>query len=128
LSISEHDEAVLLDLLNSGREYPLTPVTMIGRDEDVHIQVDSKHVSRRHAKIILGVEGYFLEDMSRNGTFINGDRVVRNRRLIKEGDIIEIMKYVGSSKQKPVFRTKLEIQEAKARSGLLGGLLGLFSR
>ena len=35
------DDAILKDLLQ-GFIYPVTPVTMIGRDEDAHIRVDSK--------------------------------------------------------------------------------------
>ena len=122
------DEAILKDLLGSDREYPVTPITMIGRDDDVHIRIDSKHVSRKHAKIILGTEGYYLEDMSRNGTFVNGDHLMRERRLLREGDIIEILKNRGASREKPVFRSRLQTQEAKVQNGILGGLLGLFSR
>jgi pSer/pThr/pTyr-binding forkhead associated (FHA) protein len=125
---SSSEEAVLRDLLDSGREYRVTPITMIGRGDEAHIRIDSKHVSRRHAKIILGKDGYYLEDLSRNGTFVNGDVLGKGRRLLKQGDVIEIMKHAGAATERPVFRGKIEIQETKRQSGFMAGLLGFFGR
>ena len=121
------DDTIVKDLLK-GFIYPVTPITMIGRDDDAHIRVDSKHVSRRHAKIVLGTEGYFLEDMSRNGTFVNGDFLSKDKRLLREGDVIEIRRHADSPNQKPVFKGRLERVEAKAKNGLFGGILSLFGR
>jgi pSer/pThr/pTyr-binding forkhead associated (FHA) protein len=125
---SPSEEAVLKDMLNSSREYRVAPITMIGRGDGAHIRIDSKHVSRKHAKIILGKDGYYLEDLSRNGTLVNGDVLGKGRRLLKQGDVIEIMKHTGAATGTPVFRGRLEIQEAKQQSGFLAGLLGFFGR
>lgn len=63
---------------------------VLGRSPDVECPVPSLTVSRRHAKIEKREEGYYLSDMgSKNGTFLNGERVV-SPTIIKPGDKIEI--------------------------------------
>jgi hypothetical protein len=66
--------------------------SLIDRGEDIIIGRDSKCgvslperfqlVSREHAKITRTIEGITLEDLnSRNGTYINGQRLVQKRKL-----------------------------------------------
>ena len=82
----------VLRLLEEGRVVQLTPdeEVSIGRSRtnSVALLLDES-VSRRHARILC-VEGqYVIEDLeSRNGTFVNG-RQVRRQRL-RVGDLIEI--------------------------------------
>jgi DNA-binding winged helix-turn-helix (wHTH) protein len=61
---------------------------VIGRDPDVHICIDHKSVSRRHARIAVRGEIVTLEDLqSRNGTFVGGLRIDSPMEL-QDGDII----------------------------------------
>jgi pSer/pThr/pTyr-binding forkhead associated (FHA) protein len=46
-------------------------------------------VSRKHAEIQVGTEGYVLLDLSVNGTFVNGKRVSRSHPLAR-ADVIRI--------------------------------------
>ena len=64
--------------------------TIIGRSEKCDIVIDSKHVSRRHARIFsTSDEGWFVEDLgSSNGTFVNGEHIESSP--ISPADVIEI--------------------------------------
>ena len=50
-------------------------------DNDYVIPADAPGVSRHHARLVREVDGrLFIEDAdSANGTFVNGDRIVRKR-------------------------------------------------
>ncbi len=64
--------------------------TTIGRDKTCDIVIDSRHVSRRHARIVSTGDGkWSVEDLgSSNGTFVNGQRV--ELCPISGTDVIEI--------------------------------------
>jgi len=65
----------------------------IGRAEDRDLTILDRAVSRKHCKIVLEDDGYYIVDEgSTNGTFVSGMRVVREK--LKNGDIIQ----VGESK------------------------------
>lgn len=52
------------------------PSIVIGRDEGVDVLIDNPSVSRRHAEIRLGDNGWVVEDLgSSNGTFIRGTKI-----------------------------------------------------
>lgn len=52
------------------------PSIIIGRDDGVDVLIDNPSVSRRHAEIRLGDEGWVIEDLgSSNGTFLGGTRI-----------------------------------------------------
>jgi diguanylate cyclase (GGDEF)-like protein len=70
--------------LESGRVIPLEEgETVVGRDPTAHVWVADPAVSRRHARLVHDrVGGVVLHDLgSRNGTFVEGERVERRRRL-----------------------------------------------
>lgn len=71
-------------------EYPLSlNVTSIGRSPDNDIRVAKSAVSRKHAKVVFGPQGYTVIDLgSENGTFVNGERI--SEKLLKNGDRILI--------------------------------------
>jgi DNA-binding winged helix-turn-helix (wHTH) protein len=76
-----------------GVEIPLSPgENLIGRKAEAAVFIDDVSVSREHARITVG-EGATLEDLgSKNGTFVNGDRItapqaLRNRDLIGAGSV-----------------------------------------
>src|SRR5262249_50430759 len=57
-------------------------VVVLGRHPGCDIRVPDETVSRRHARIIVQGDGYFVEDLgSRNGTYLNGCPVTSPARL-----------------------------------------------
>lgn len=69
-----------------GRSHELTKVrTLIGRGASADAHVDSPMASRRHASIFFtGAEFRVRDESSRNGTILNGSRVVEY--AIRDGD------------------------------------------
>lgn len=62
--------------------------TVIGRDPDCHIQIDSNAVSRTHARIVRDGDRFLVEDIgSRNGTLVNGMRIVKATPLVHNDSI-----------------------------------------
>ncbi len=62
----------------------------IGRSTDCEVALDVAAVSRRHAEIVREGAAFTLKDLgSRNGTYVNGARVVAPKRLAS-GDRIVI--------------------------------------
>lgn len=62
----------------------------IGKAPDNDIVIDDPHVSRHHAQLVNTEDnGWIIEDLnSTNGTFVNGDQVMRKR--IVASDIIRL--------------------------------------
>ncbi len=73
-------------------QWPLAKsAIIIGREVESDIQIDDRQVSRRHAEITRTKQGYMLRDLaSKNGTFLNGEAVSQEPRLIRNGDSIGI--------------------------------------
>lgn len=72
--------------LRRGHSYSL------GRALDCDVVVDDAACSRRHAQVMVArsTDAAFLEDCgSRNGTFLNGERV-RSRVAVREGSRIQV--------------------------------------
>ncbi|HEV3203701.1 MAG TPA: GGDEF domain-containing protein [Gemmataceae bacterium] len=77
-----------------GTRYTLGAKPMVlGRDGTCDIHVDDKSVSRRHARIQPGVDGYSALDLqSTNGTFVN-DRPGSQTKL-NDGDYLRIGNWI----------------------------------
>jgi pSer/pThr/pTyr-binding forkhead associated (FHA) protein len=76
--------------LTDGREYAITGDSLVfGRDASADVVVTGGEVSRRHAEIQSTAEGYILNDLSVNGTHVNGERVGR-QHLLARADVIRI--------------------------------------
>jgi pSer/pThr/pTyr-binding forkhead associated (FHA) protein len=76
--------------LTDGREYTVKSEPLVfGRDAASDVVVTSGDVSRRHAEIQITPEGYVLDDLSVNGTFVNGRRIGR-RHVLARADVIRI--------------------------------------
>jgi len=61
----------------------------IGRDLGNPIRIESGYVSKRHAVVRLGQQGYTIADLnSSNGTLVNGRRAALS--VLKDGDRIEL--------------------------------------
>jgi len=79
---------------DDGTMYPLLEdVTTVGRTEDNIVALRDPSVSSRHARVIRS--GTFdIEDLgSRNGTYVNGEKVVEKRTLA-DGDLVRFGKLV----------------------------------
>lgn len=73
-----------------GQRYPLNgSVVTLGRGDDSEIQVSEFSVSRRHARLELGHDGYYVADLkSTNGTFVNDQSVSHSR--LHDGDYLRV--------------------------------------
>jgi len=80
-----------------GQRFPLVgDRTVIGRQPDAHIYLDSLAVSRQHAQILYQNGEFYVEDVgSSNGTWLNGSRVTKRLPLTKQ-DQLQIGPYVMS--------------------------------
>jgi len=76
--------------LVDGREYAIGGAPLIvGRDAGCDVVVPATEVSRQHASIGTGDDGYVLTDLSTNGVFVNGERVQRSRTLGR-ADVVRV--------------------------------------
>lgn len=66
---------------------------VVGRDEGADVLIDNPFVSRRHAEIRLGDDGWVVEDLgSSNGTFLKGAKIA-GAQSIGLGDEIGFGKF-----------------------------------
>jgi len=101
---SEQPTGLILRFISGkyeGGEFPLfkNRELLIGRSQDMDICLVEDMVSRKHAKIATTGGQVVIQDLgSTNGTFVNGEKVRKNR--LKEGDRIlvgtSILKLVAS--------------------------------
>ena len=70
-------------LVWNGQALPLTAGdNVIGRDATAQIRLDAPGVSRRHARIVVGPDGAWIEDLhSKNGTRVAGAHIDAPRQL-----------------------------------------------
>jgi len=73
-----------------GTRYPLTDAPMVlGRGNDCDIRIDDHSVSRRHARVQPGADGFYAVDLqSTNGTFVND--VPASICKLKDGDYLRV--------------------------------------
>jgi diguanylate cyclase (GGDEF)-like protein len=74
-----------------GCRYPLADQPLvIGRGEDTDIRIQDNSVSRRHARVEPGSEGYMVLDLgSTNGTFVN-DKGIGGPTPLHDGDYLRV--------------------------------------
>lgn len=66
----------------------------IGRAPDNTIAIADGSVSSNHARVVRTPDGFVLEDLqSRNGTFVNGEKV-DGTRMLADGDLIRFGKII----------------------------------
>lgn len=80
---------IAIDTDLGATEFPLEPLTFIGRTPENQIRLNKPAVSRRHAQIAQSESGYILRDLnSENGSYVNGERV--KERSLADGDRVQI--------------------------------------
>jgi predicted component of type VI protein secretion system len=63
---------------------------VFGRGAECHVRPNSDWVSRQHCLLRVAEDGVHLRDLgSRNGTLVNGTRVLEERRL-ENGDKVQV--------------------------------------
>src|SRR5450759_3746660 len=76
--------------LVDGKEYAVADSGLVfGRDASCDVVVAQNEVSRRHAEIVIGDEGYVVRDTSANGLYVNGERVQGSHKLAR-ADVLRI--------------------------------------
>jgi len=61
---------------------------VVGRDPTVQVWCDQTGISRRHARIVVAHGEVTVEDLqSKNGTYVNGNRIVEPTRLRPDDEI-----------------------------------------
>jgi membrane-bound lytic murein transglycosylase D len=66
---------MLLVSLDDGREFRFARTFSIGRGDDCDIRIDNAEVSRKHMVISCDGGRWSLQDQSRNGVFLEGERI-----------------------------------------------------
>ena len=73
-----------------GRDHAIGTECVLGRAPDVDFTIEDTNASRRHSRVLAEGDGYVIEDLgSRNGTWVNGARVVQ-RQGLRDGDVVRI--------------------------------------
>jgi DNA-binding winged helix-turn-helix (wHTH) protein len=73
-------------------QWPLAKSSIIiGREAESDVQIADRQVSRQHAEVTRTDQGFMLRDLgSKNGTFLNGEPVSQEPRLMRNGDDVGI--------------------------------------
>lgn len=74
---------------NIGKDYPVSPNMVLGRDRTCSVVLEDAWASRKHARIYQEGGFYHIEDLtSGNGTYLNGVKI--SRSPLTQGDRIRI--------------------------------------
>lgn len=99
----------------AGRRWPMDePSITIGRGEECSIVLPDRQVSRVHARIFKGEDGFYIEDQgSRNGTYVNGVPAKGPVRL-QDGDEVQValsvrMLFVGAEATLPLTKEMIRV-------------------
>lgn len=86
----------------AGQRFEVTGTLIVGRQAGCNVVLDDQRVSRRHAAFIVAGERCEVVDLgSRNGTFVNGQRV--ERCVLKAGDALQVGGTLFRYGEKPAF-------------------------
>lgn len=125
-----HVRIKILQGSNAGKEIKLpVPKCVIGRGDDCHLRPQSDAVSRRHCVIITNESEVVVRDLnSRNGTFVNGERVGEEAVLLTGDKLqvgpLEFEMMIDQTAAKPKRAKVSDIKEAVARTAEGSGIAG----
>lgn len=77
----------------TGEVYTLTrDIMIVGKSQTANIVIENRYVSRRHLRITKEDGEYYIEDLgSKNGTFLNGERIIPGEKVqIEIGDTLTL--------------------------------------
>lgn len=79
----------------AGRSFPITAEGItLGRDPENTVRIEGPNVSRQHARVLIHNGAVWVQDAgSRNGVFVNGQRVADHKQ-VKAGDRIGVGEHV----------------------------------
>lgn len=106
---------------HAGRVHTLGELTSIGRADENDVVVANAQVSRRHALIRRIGDSYVVEDLgSKNGVFVNGERV-SGSRTVGHGDEIHLpgLVLLFRADEDTLTATVLERRDASGTSGVI---------
>lgn len=100
-----------------GRSIPLAGVLTVGRGPECSLRLDEPGLSRAHARLLANDHGVQVEDLgSTNGTFLNGNRVLRGEARVGDEIGFDTMRFrvlshgaqevVARSMRTPSFRAQ----------------------
>src|SRR5437868_9299803 len=76
-----------------GQAWESATVLRAGRLGSLEIVLDDSSVSRRHAEVRLGDDGWFVRDLeSTNGTYVNGVRIGPGEHPLRARDVLQFGK------------------------------------
>lgn len=99
---------IVLDGKYANQNWPMErDVITLGREDGCDIVLPERQISRMHIRIYRSEGVYWLEDMaSRNGTWVNGERVEGKRELFDDDEINVAMavklQFIGSGATAPL--------------------------
>lgn len=122
---------IIEDGSSAVRQLPAQGSLVVGRAPEVEVPVRSQSVSRRHARLAVGLDGVRVEDLgSHNGTRRNGE-LLSEPLLLHTGDVLSLcdvaIVYFGPSQVKrqrllllapDLFRQQLAAETARAMQSL----------
>jgi predicted component of type VI protein secretion system len=81
---------------NFGGLKTLSEPLYVGRGAGCDFVIPGAQVSKQHCKVYRTEDGStFLFDVSLNGTFVNGDRILHKQVQLKDGDRIQVGAAIG---------------------------------
>ena len=93
LTGSAPHEIVYLNTAHKGEAFKLiSPRVVVGSAPGCDLVIDEQLVSQRHVEFATKADGCWLKDLgSKNGTFVNGDKLaVNTERLLADDDVISV--------------------------------------
>ncbi len=102
----------------NGQRWSIIGALVIGRDSSCEVIVQDRQVSRSHARLTPSSVGVILDDLnSKNGTFLNGQRV-NDSVVLQDGDLIQIalaqhFVYLSSDATMPLDTSLINGEEPK---------------
>jgi two-component system cell cycle response regulator len=116
LKLAKATDPVLILIRGSlpGKKYSLKGHSkfILGRDKSVEIQIEDVNVSRQHSQISREGDKMYIEDLgSRNGTFLNDEKIGEGKKLLEKEDMIKVggtvLKYLPAGQLETLYHINL---------------------